>query len=108
MTMSLMYINHFLHLIVTSHEDTRPIMDVFRHDRQHAIHAAVDRLTAGWRSSINVSKDYPYFYLWGGRRVVQLHHVPFSKTMAMGAHSYNILSFPLGLFLSAGYAKMPP
>lgn len=32
----------------------------------------------------------------------------FSMTIAMGAHSYKILSLPLGLFLSAGYAKIPP
>lgn len=34
--------------------------------------------------------------------------LPFSKTMAIGAHSYKIRSLPLGLFLSAGYAKIPP
>src|SRR2546421_3555650 len=35
-------------------------------------------------------------------------NLPFSITMAIGAHSYRIRSFPLGLFLSAGYAKIPP
>ena len=43
----LVHINHFLHLVVAPQEDPRAVVDVFRHDGQHAIHVAVNRLSTG-------------------------------------------------------------
>lgn len=41
-------INNLLHLVVASHEDTRPIMNILGHNLHHALHPAVDRLSASY------------------------------------------------------------
>src|SRR2546429_4125101 len=69
------------------------------HNGQHAIHFTVNCLTSGCLCSSVV-----LFTTWR----IYIASLPFSITMAIGAHSYRIRSFPLGLFLSAGYAKIPP
>lgn len=87
---------YLLHLIITTHEDTRPVMNILRHNFHHSVHLAVKCLATSY-SDIN---DHTH--------VKRSGNSPFSKTIAIGAHSYKILSFPFGLFLSAGYAKTPP
>ncbi len=37
-------INHFLHFIITAHEDSGPIVNMLWNNRNHAFHAAVDGL----------------------------------------------------------------
>ena len=43
----LMHIYHLLYLIEAPHKDARPVMDMFRHHREHTLHSAVDRLSTG-------------------------------------------------------------
>lgn len=40
--MALMSINNLLDLIIAAHENTRPVMNVLGHYREHPVHAAVD------------------------------------------------------------------
>lgn len=39
-------INHFLHFVIATHEDSRPIVNVLGNDGDHAFHVAVDGLAA--------------------------------------------------------------
>lgn len=39
-------IDNLLHLVIAAEEDTGPVMDVLGNDFQHALHLAVDGLTA--------------------------------------------------------------
>lgn len=86
----LMELLDLLDLVIASHEDARSIMDSLRNNLEHASHIAIDGLTSS------------YILLAHNRYSFTESNVPFSKTMAIGAHSYRIRSFPLGLFLSAG------
>jgi len=103
--MRIVYINDLLHLVITPHEDARSIVYMLRHDRQHALHPAVDCLSA--RCSPGTRRQSVTLSLIRSKRTGK-EHVPFSNTNAIGAHSYKIRNLPFGLFLSAGYAKMPP
>ena len=47
MLMSLVHINHLLHLIVTAHENPRAIVDVLGDDGEHSFHAGIYCLTTG-------------------------------------------------------------
>lgn len=98
------YVNDLLHLVITPHEDARSIVYMLRHDRQHALHPAVDGLSARY---IHPTMSQSHFLRHRGKEILE-ENVPFSNTSAIGAHSYKIRNFPFGLFLSAGYAKMPP
>lgn len=80
-----------LHLIVAAHEDTGSVVDVLGLDLEHSLHVAVDSLATGYQLLVN------QLNCW-----YKTLDIPFSKIMAMGAHSYRIRSLPLGLFLSAG------
>jgi hypothetical protein len=40
-------INDFLHFIITAHEDSRPIVDMLRHDLEHPAHITGNSLTTG-------------------------------------------------------------
>jgi hypothetical protein len=103
-----MGIDNLLDLVIAAKEDARPVVDVLRDHLKHALHVRVDGLAASYphdQCQRHVSKSR--------RDQIRIQpsfgdHLPFSKTMAIGAHSYRILSLPFGLFLSAGYAKMPP
>ena len=44
--MFLVHINHLLHLIVASHKNPGPVVDMLRHYLEHSLHLAVHRLTA--------------------------------------------------------------
>ena len=39
-----MYINNFLHFIIAAHEYARSIMNMIRHNCQHALHATINGL----------------------------------------------------------------
>ena len=107
----LMHVNDLLHLVITPHEDPRTVVDVFGHDGQHSLHLAVHGLAARW-----IQHTYMLGQPWGrkisrtgkdtNRERMEMEREngdqPFSKIMAMGAHSYRIRSLPFGLFLSAG------
>ena len=95
-----------LNLIVASHVDSRAVMDVLRHDLEHAPHLAIDGLAAGCCAKRLVSTLSTYSREKEKQKKdkdkVGLNNSPFSNTRAIGAHSYRMRSFPLGLFLSAG------
>ena len=46
--MPAMHIDDLLHFVVTAHEDAGPVVDMFGDDGQHAFHAAIDGLAAGY------------------------------------------------------------
>ena len=100
MLVLLVHINHFLYFVIASHEDTRSIMDVLGNNSKHPFHTAIYRLASSCFETRQHMRQWPIG--------VSIGEVPFSKTIAMGAHSYKILNFPFGLFLSAGYANIPP
>ncbi len=87
---------YLLNLVIATHKDARPIVDVLGHHLEHAAHLAIDGLATGYRKALDA---YP-----GRERLLITvgSNSPFSNTNAIGAHSYRILSLPLGLFLSAG------
>lgn len=41
----LVHINHLLHLLLTSQEDTTPVVNMLRHNLHHALHLTVNRET---------------------------------------------------------------
>lgn len=46
----LVHVNDLLHLIIAAQEDTGTIMDMFRHNKQHAIHFTIDGLTSSCKA----------------------------------------------------------
>jgi hypothetical protein len=48
-----MDINHFLHFVVATHENTRSVVDVLWYNFHHPLHFAVDSLTAGLKQSVS-------------------------------------------------------
>ena len=97
--MFLVHHDNLLDFVITAHEYSWSVVNMFGNDGQHSLHAAVDCLS----TSYSTENQYGIATL---NKLFEC--IPFSKTMAIGAHSYNILNFPFGLFLSAGYANMPP
>lgn len=67
---------HLFHLVVATHEDARTVVDVFRVNFKHPLHVVVNCLAAGYRGG-RVSRA----------KTAGAVGLPFSKTMAMGAHS---------------------
>ena len=44
--MFLMNVDDFLYFVITTHEDSRAIVNMFRDHGEHTFHMTVDRLTA--------------------------------------------------------------
>lgn len=106
---SLVRLNHLLHLIITPQEDPTPIVDMLGLNLHHARHLAVEGLAAG------ILEDHGH---WLCVRALARHMIceveegkkgnaePYDgggvEAVRLTAHSYKILNFPFGDFLSAG------
>ena len=45
-------VNDLLHLVIATHEDAGPIVDMFRHSLEHPTHLAGNGLTTSWNESV--------------------------------------------------------
>ena len=66
------HVDNLLHLVVATHEDTGSVVDMLRHDCQHTLHAAVDRLATGC-STISVTMSRTHDVKLGKRTVLEDH-----------------------------------
>jgi hypothetical protein len=92
--------NDLLHLLVTAHIDATSVMNMLWPDLQHSLHLTIHSHTTG------IFENQSH---WLFRSCQQ--KLPEQKTQELKLlteHSYSILNLPFGLFLSAGYANMPP
>lgn len=89
-----------LHLLVTAHIDATSVMNMLWLDLQHSLHLTVHSHTTG---------IFEHQSHWLFRSCQQKLPEPETQELKLlTEHSYSILNLPFGLFLSAGYANMPP
>jgi len=92
--------NDLLHLLITAHIDATSVVNMLWLDLQHSLHLTVHSHATG---------IFEHQSHWLFRSCQQtLPERETQELKLLTEHSYSILNLPFGLFLSAGYANMPP